>query len=94
MYDLHYMYTRKHAGKEYKFFIMVPFRGVDRKDPKKYSVWVETPENRFGHPDIVLLSSDEQHAVTFYRCLPPYILRALEKQMKKLLSDARRSLRA
>lgn len=92
MYDMCYMFTRKHAGQEYKFFLMVPFREADKKDPGKYSVRVETPPNVFGYPDIVLLSSDEKHAGTLHRYLPPYILRALEKQMKKLLFDARRSL--
>ena len=92
MFEFQYMFTRKHAGQEYKFFLMVPFREEDKKDPGKYSVQVETPPNGFGYPDIVLLSSDEKHAGTMWRYLPPYILRALEKQMRRLLDDARRGL--
>lgn len=92
MYDLRYMFTRKHAGQEYKFFLLVPFRESERSDPKKYAVHVHTPENCFGYEDTVCLNDIDGKAYTLWRYLPPYILRALEKQMKKLLSDVRRSL--
>ena len=79
-------FIRKHAGEEYKFFIVKPDYdgevGVLGIKIEPYVV-VETPENAFGYPDTILLNS-KQNAYTLHRYLPPYILRAIEKQMLKL----------
>lgn len=79
-----YLFSRKHAGEEYKFFLnYISFSWADGK-PRHY-ISVATPENGVGCTDTVLLSRDTGRAYTLWRYLPPYILRKLEKQMKAAL---------
>ena len=82
------IFTRKHAGEEYKFFIIRPEyigeKGCLGIEITPY-IEVETPENAFGYPDYILLSNRKQ-AYTLHRYLQPYILKAIEKQMINLLN--------
>lgn len=94
-------FTRKHAGEVYKFYTVKPeYEGETGCLGIVLTpyVEVETPENCFGYPDIILLTNvrdfdDEgyfvgyrQIAYTVHRYLPKHILKAIEKQMLKLAS--------
>lgn len=80
-----YLFSRKHNGEEYKFYLYRQYFYFGEGHPKELhdSIHVETPENAFGYPDTVLLSSSDGHnAYSLYRYLPKWILKKLEKQMK------------
>ncbi len=79
-----YLFSRKHAGEEYKFFLnYISFSWADGS--AYHYISVDTPENGLGCTDTVLLDSSSGRAYTLWRYLPPYILRNLEKQMKAAL---------
>lgn len=94
------VFTRKHAGEVYKFYTVKPEymgeTGCLGIEINTY-VMVETPENGLGYTDTILLadikmfdnngyfSGYAKRAYTLDRYLPPYILKAIEKQMLKLL---------
>lgn len=80
-----YLFSRKHNGEEYKFYLYRQYFYYGEGHPKEShdSIHVETPENAFRYTDTVLLSSSDEHkAYTLYRHMPRWILKKLEKQMK------------
>lgn len=80
-----YLFSRKHNGEEYKFYLYRQYFYYGEGHPKELhdSIYVETPKNAFGYPDTVLLSTSSGHnAYTLYRYIPKWILKKLEKQMK------------
>lgn len=97
--DVRFAFTRKHNGEAYEFYIVTPSyageKGCLGVEICPY-VEVKTPENSFGYRDTILLhrvatfnndgyfSGYAQKAYTLWRYLPPYILKAIEKQMLRL----------
>lgn len=58
-----YLFSRKHNGEEYKFYLYRQYFYYGEGHPKELhdSIHVETPENAFRYPDIVLLSVSDPH---------------------------------
>lgn len=68
-----YLFSRKHNGEEYKFYLYRQYFYYGEGRPKELHdfIHVETPENAFGYPDIVSLSASDPHnAYTLYRYIP------------------------
>lgn len=94
------VFTRKHKGEEYEFYTCIPEyageKGCLDVELKPY-IKVKTPKNCFGYSDYILLQSisiydengyyigKELKAYTLNRYLQPSILKAIEKQMIRLL---------
>ena len=83
-----YLYTRKHSGKEYKFFANVPQwkgeKGICGVEIEPY-VSVTTDPNCFGYTDTILLSSSGQ-AYGVDRYHPKSVLEKLARQMERALT--------
>lgn len=78
-----YLYTRKHNGEEYRFYLYDMVSWVTGE--LEYFISVETPENALGYPDTVLLSESGK-AYTLHRYdTPRWILDRLAKQMQAAL---------
>lgn len=79
------LFTRKFNKEEYKFFINEPEyvgeKGVCGIEITPY-VSVETPDNGLGYTDTVLM--DNGRAYTLNRYLQPWILKRIEKIMKRV----------
>lgn len=83
--EIKYLFSRKHNGEEYKFYLYKGYIYYSEGKPGELydSIHVETPKNTFGYSDTVLLTSSGEHnAYTLYRYMPKWILKRLEKQMK------------
>lgn len=77
-----YLYSRKHEGKEYKFFYI---RDTSWADGQIYDyIMVAAPANSFGYPDYINLHIRNGiigEAFTTYRYCPKWILKRIRKQM-------------
>ncbi len=75
--------VRKFKGEEYFFKYN---EGINRNNFEDSYITCQTPENCFGYPDTVLLSSTGQ-AYTLWRHLPQWILKQIEKVMHDLTME-------
>ena len=75
------LFERKINGEVYKFYRDTLVSWVTREEVYYYTV--ETPENCFGYPDVVMFNQSAHKPYTLWRYLAPWKLKKIEYYLFK-----------